>query len=856
MSYTYANRKRADKTAPGKETAPQKPSAEALRSGAAAPTAEQTGHRVDLPDVMRAKMENAFGADLSAVKLYESQAVADAGAKAVTRGSSIAFAPGMLDFSSYGGQALLGHEMSHVVSQARGEVAGGGFVNDSALEARADREGAMAAAGQQVAMPTASLSSVSAAPAAGPMQAKKDPKKQAAAQQAAAPASTSKAVSGLSGLAGGGAKTATDAAKGLNQPVEDDPDEEHEAIDNAYNGLDTGGEKLSGQFEDLEEAKKKGENTTFGKALDKMGIGDDARTGINAFGESTGAAAGAMKGVMDSGKGYQDLEAAKKSGSKSDAANARFDIAKGRVATAGKAASWGKTFSGAFTTGAAEVAKKALGGISTGADIAGEAIDTAKSGYNAVESGIRRHRMGKSLEALEKKENKTAEEKRMEQITRQGKGAANVDLIQNSVDTAANAIGLGGKIATATGTPVGAAVGTGLGFAKTGVQKIGGMVVDYEKDKLQGSTVDEELDTKGNIQKMRNDDRYKAFMHSMSDEDLRKGQLRSEGYLSATDEEAFQDITDKRAGETVDMARRGVGAAQQFTSDAGVNYEKENAKEAVRKKLGVAKMKKKEEFKDANQLNYNAFQQAADDKAASDARTMKEGFQYYTGKWKKAAKDNVMATGQRVIDSAKGFGQSVAKGAKAVGGGIAKAGRGAINFMVDPLTRQAAMEKMKTGAGNAAKAVGKGFSKAGQGIWNGLKGAGTFVKDFATSADKRKETFANMKSGAANAAKAVGKGIVGAGKYAGNVIAHAAKKTGGNIKEWYQNGVDQMNLHKDTYDQMGFGAKAAWTLKNLPARMFHGTKKNKLGTYERTVHQMNIDEMSADMKKRRDAGEV
>ena len=177
MSYTYADRKRADRTAPQTQTA-QQPSMDALRSGAAQPTAEQMGHRVDLPDAMRSKMENAFGADLSAVKLYESQAVADAGAKAMAQGASIAFAPGLLDFTSYGGQALLGHEISHVVSQARGEVTGGGFLNDASLEARADREGAMAAAGQTVAMPTAAMSSVSAAAAAGPMQAKKVPYEQ------------------------------------------------------------------------------------------------------------------------------------------------------------------------------------------------------------------------------------------------------------------------------------------------------------------------------------------------------------------------------------------------------------------------------------------------------------------------------------------------------------------------------------------------------------------------------------------------------------------------------------------------------------------------------------------------------
>ena len=150
---------------------------DALRSGAAKPTAEQMGHRVDLPDAMREKMESAFGADLSSVRLYESQTVADAGANAVAQGSDIAFAPGMLDFSSYGGQALLGHEISHVVSQARGEVRGGGFLNDHSLEARADREGAMAAAGQTVAMPAAAMSSASAAPAAGPMQANKSTKR-------------------------------------------------------------------------------------------------------------------------------------------------------------------------------------------------------------------------------------------------------------------------------------------------------------------------------------------------------------------------------------------------------------------------------------------------------------------------------------------------------------------------------------------------------------------------------------------------------------------------------------------------------------------------------------------------------
>ena len=173
MSYTYAQRKRpqgqnepaAEHTAPG-------PGLNALMAGTARPSAAQKGRPIEMDAAIKAKMEHAFG-DLSAVKLYESPTVGAAGAEAMAQGSEIAFAPGMADFSTTEGQARLGHELSHVVSQARGDVTGDGFLNDAALDARADREGAMAAAGQQIAMPGAALSSVTAAPAVGPMQAKK-----------------------------------------------------------------------------------------------------------------------------------------------------------------------------------------------------------------------------------------------------------------------------------------------------------------------------------------------------------------------------------------------------------------------------------------------------------------------------------------------------------------------------------------------------------------------------------------------------------------------------------------------------------------------------------------------------------
>ena len=187
MGYTYAHQKKPGDARPAYthtqaasagEQAPAIPNSArlaALQSGAIKPGTAELGRRVDLPEAVRAKMEASFGANLSAVRLYESEAVADAGAKAVTQGNNIAFAPGKLDFVSSGGRALLGHELSHVVTQQRGEVTGGGFLNDRALEARADREGAMAARGESVyGGAAAPLTTASAAPAAGPMQAMKD----------------------------------------------------------------------------------------------------------------------------------------------------------------------------------------------------------------------------------------------------------------------------------------------------------------------------------------------------------------------------------------------------------------------------------------------------------------------------------------------------------------------------------------------------------------------------------------------------------------------------------------------------------------------------------------------------------
>ena len=103
-----------------------------------------------IPDDVRTKMETAFGADFSDVRVHIGQEAASLGAIAYTWGSNIHFAPGQYNPHTLQGQKLLGHELWHVVQQKSGRVKnpfGGGVavVQDHALEAEADRMGIKAA---------------------------------------------------------------------------------------------------------------------------------------------------------------------------------------------------------------------------------------------------------------------------------------------------------------------------------------------------------------------------------------------------------------------------------------------------------------------------------------------------------------------------------------------------------------------------------------------------------------------------------------------------------------------------------------------------------------------------------------
>ncbi|MDP5280611.1 DUF4157 domain-containing protein [Sphingomonas sp. DG1-23] len=102
-----------------------------------------------LPQRLLAKMEAAFGADFSSVRVHVGPQASRIGAIAFTTGNDLYFAPGQFQPESVKGQQLIGHELAHVIQQRQGRVRASGngvaVVQDHALEAEADRLGMRAA---------------------------------------------------------------------------------------------------------------------------------------------------------------------------------------------------------------------------------------------------------------------------------------------------------------------------------------------------------------------------------------------------------------------------------------------------------------------------------------------------------------------------------------------------------------------------------------------------------------------------------------------------------------------------------------------------------------------------------------
>lgn len=128
--------------------APPRPDVALPAWAQARPAPNATG----MPAPVRAKLELAFGADFSDVRVHPaSTRAAQLGARAFTQGREIHIAPGYWSPETLAGQELLGHELAHVLQQRLGRVRAsarimGMELNDEpALEREADERGARAA---------------------------------------------------------------------------------------------------------------------------------------------------------------------------------------------------------------------------------------------------------------------------------------------------------------------------------------------------------------------------------------------------------------------------------------------------------------------------------------------------------------------------------------------------------------------------------------------------------------------------------------------------------------------------------------------------------------------------------------
>jgi hypothetical protein len=139
----------------GKRTLVQLAADPAAQAGAGASAAmAPTGGGAQMPAPLRNKMEGSFGADFSSVRVHEGGQASNLGALAYAQGDDLHFAPGQYQPDSQSGQALIGHELAHVVQQRDGRVAAPGqakgapVVADQGLEDEADRAGQAAARGE------------------------------------------------------------------------------------------------------------------------------------------------------------------------------------------------------------------------------------------------------------------------------------------------------------------------------------------------------------------------------------------------------------------------------------------------------------------------------------------------------------------------------------------------------------------------------------------------------------------------------------------------------------------------------------------------------------------------------------
>jgi hypothetical protein len=95
----------------------------ATASSSAAPLTQELGGGAPLAAVQRAVFERRVGADFSRVRVHTegppAEAVEDLGARALTVGNDVAFAPGEFAPQRMASQQLLAHELTHVAQQTQ-----------------------------------------------------------------------------------------------------------------------------------------------------------------------------------------------------------------------------------------------------------------------------------------------------------------------------------------------------------------------------------------------------------------------------------------------------------------------------------------------------------------------------------------------------------------------------------------------------------------------------------------------------------------------------------------------------------------------------------------------------------------
>jgi len=121
----------------------------AVFAGKQQATSEMMGHRADLAPSIAAKMSQAFGMDVSGVQVYRSDAMNGTGMRGMAQGNKVVLGSDV-DLNSLEGQAVLGHELSHIRAQSMGIGSGSGLLSDASLEHQADTEGMLAARGMSI----------------------------------------------------------------------------------------------------------------------------------------------------------------------------------------------------------------------------------------------------------------------------------------------------------------------------------------------------------------------------------------------------------------------------------------------------------------------------------------------------------------------------------------------------------------------------------------------------------------------------------------------------------------------------------------------------------------------------------